>query len=496
MAAPGNQPIWFRVFPPEAEQDTPFHGAASGPIRMPARDSPPILYFYLLFSVDLIKEFVKQTNRYASDLYDRTRLQTGRFSRKCQWRKEGKLTISEFKAFLGVLFNMGLNRKSSIKEYWNRKNMSQSTPWFRMTFARNRFQNVLKFLHIVDCKKIPARNNQNYNPASRVKPLIDFVNRKFLYYYRPRRELSVDETLVGTKGKTAMLQYIPSKRSRFGIKFWVLAEAVTGYVLQMHIYLGKTFEPALPAGTLQGTNVVIKLLQSADLLNKWYHVFTDNFFSSLNLARALLVQRTHLTGTLRKNRPMPNMIKNANPDPGQTTYARQGNILLCSFRDQNRRKQVKLVSTFYSAIRAMNAKPLIVNAYNNFMGGVDLSDQMMAFYNDHRKQTKVWKKIILHMFHRILLNSYILYYQHTSHNPILTRFEFVKQVIEGLTEEHLSNRQQNPGQRQKIRKVTERKEKDCTVCSDRKNGRRRRARTECSRCAKGLHKLCVHRHEC
>ena len=64
MAAPGDQPIWFRVFPPEAEQDTPFHGAASGPIRMPARDSPPILYFYLLFSLDLIKEFVKQTNRY------------------------------------------------------------------------------------------------------------------------------------------------------------------------------------------------------------------------------------------------------------------------------------------------------------------------------------------------------------------------------------------------------------------------------------------------
>ncbi|CAC5424426.1 unnamed protein product [Mytilus coruscus] len=384
--------------------------------------------------------------------------------------KRRKANNFRVQGFLGVLFNMGLNRKSSIKEYWNRKNVSQSTPWFRMTFSRNRFQNVLRFLHIVDCKKIPARNNQNYNPASRIKQLIDFVNRKFLHYYRPRRELSVDETLVGTKGKTAMLQYIPSKRSRFGIKFWILAEAVTGYVFQMHINLGKTFEPALPAGTLQGTNVVIKLLQhvqGADLLNKWYHIFTDNFFLSLNLARPLLVQRTHLTGNLRRNRPMPNMIDNADPDPGQTTYARQGNILLCSFRDQNRRKQVKLVSTFYSAVRAMNAKPLIVNPYNTCMGGVDLSDQMMAFYNDHRIQSKVWKKIILHMFHRILLNSCIQYYQHTSHNPILSRFEFVKQVIEGLTEEHLLNRQQNPGPRQKIRKVIERKEKDCTVCSDR-----------------------------
>ena len=75
-----------------------------------------------------------------------------------------------------------------------------------------------------------------YKPSLRFKPLIDFVNRKFLHYYNPRRELSVDESLVGTKGKTSMLQYIPSKRSRFGVKFWMLIESVTGYVLHMTVY--------------------------------------------------------------------------------------------------------------------------------------------------------------------------------------------------------------------------------------------------------------------
>ncbi|VDI00508.1 Hypothetical predicted protein [Mytilus galloprovincialis] len=105
---------WFRVLPPEPMNDPPFNGAPTGPINMPPRDAAPIAYFYLLFSIDLIKEFVKQTNR------------------------------------------------------------------------------------------------------------------KFLRFYNPRRELAVDEFLVGTKGKTSMLQYIPSKRSRFGVKFWMLVESVIG----------------------------------------------------------------------------------------------------------------------------------------------------------------------------------------------------------------------------------------------------------------------------
>lgn len=302
------------------------------------------------------------------------------------------MTLMEFKAFLAVIFNMGLNKKAAIKEYWNTKDISQSTPWFRLVFSRNRFQNILKFLHIVNTKKIPARNERNYNPANRVQPLIDFLNRQFLKHYQPKREVTVDETLMGTKGKSSMLQYIPSKRSRFGIKFWVLAEAVSGYILQLKIYLGKTFEPVLPAGTLQGTHVVNTLLKGANLLRKGHHVFTDNFFTSLNLARSLLQERTFLTGTLRRNRPMPNLIKNSNPTQGQAIYARSQSTLMCSYKDNNHgRKPVRLVSTYYHAVRTENGKPLIVNAYNTFMGGVDLADQMLASYYDHRKCTKVWK---------------------------------------------------------------------------------------------------------
>lgn len=287
--------------------------------------------------------------RYAKDLCHETIRQTRRFSRKLQWKKEGKLSIAEFKGFLAVFYNMGLIRKVSIEEYWNTHNPSQSTPWFRCMFSRNRYQNILKFLYLVDKKKIPKRNDLSYKPSLRFKPLIDFVNRKYLHYYNPRRELSVDESLVGTKGKTSMLQYIPSKRSRFGVKFWMLVESVTGYVLQMTVYQGKRFDPT-PVGTLQGTNVVMNLMKDSRLLGKGFHVFADSFFSSLNLANKLLWERIYLTGTLRKNRPMPQMIKNARPQAGDAVYARQEQNMLCCFRDHNRQKPVTLVSTFYNLL--------------------------------------------------------------------------------------------------------------------------------------------------
>jgi formylmethanofuran dehydrogenase subunit B len=112
---------------------------------------------------------------------------------------------------------------------------------------------------------------------------------------------------------------------------------------------------------------------------------------------------------------MPQMIKNARPQAGDAVYARQEQNMLCCFRDHNRQKPVILVYTFYNATNTLNGKPRIICAYNTFMGGVDLSEQMIVAYNDHRKCSKVY-----HICHRIMLNSYILYCQNTS-QPIVSR---------------------------------------------------------------------------
>ena len=53
---------WLRVFPPEPEDFRP-RDEQEGPRNMSRRDASPIEYFYLLFSLELMKEIVRQTNR-------------------------------------------------------------------------------------------------------------------------------------------------------------------------------------------------------------------------------------------------------------------------------------------------------------------------------------------------------------------------------------------------------------------------------------------------
>lgn len=52
-----------------------------------------------------------------------------------------------------------------------------------------------------------------------------------------------------------MLQYIPTKAAKFGIKLWMLVESVTCYMFHTIVYRGRRYDPTL-AGTTQGFHVV------------------------------------------------------------------------------------------------------------------------------------------------------------------------------------------------------------------------------------------------
>ncbi|VDI15392.1 Hypothetical predicted protein [Mytilus galloprovincialis] len=337
---------WMRAFPPEPEQNTIFR-ANPGPRNMPAANSTPVKYFCLLFSIELIKEIVRRTNSYARNLIRKGAATAKRYARMKSWRP---LTENELKSFLAIVFNMGLIRKSSIEEYWNSSLPSQASQWFKKVMSRNRFQNILK-----------------------------------LYMCQTIQETSRDRGLCGRNfNGNQMRQYIPSKAAKFGIKFWMLCESATGYILQMSVYRGRHFDP-VPAGQLQGTNVVVNLMSASNIPNKGYHVFCDSFFCSQNLASRLIQTTTYITGTLRKNRPMPNTIRNANPTPDNHVYMRKDKMLCDAFRDMDGKKTVRMLSTAFSVQHIPSGRPRIVNGYNKNMGAVDTTDAIIKAYGGHRK---------------------------------------------------------------------------------------------------------------
>lgn len=57
--------------------------------------------------------------------------------------------------------------------------------------------------------------------------------------YNPNENITVDEQLVGFRGRYPFKQYIPSKPSKYGIKIWTLHDSKTLYALKTPIYTKK-----------------------------------------------------------------------------------------------------------------------------------------------------------------------------------------------------------------------------------------------------------------
>jgi hypothetical protein len=140
--------------------------------------------------------------------------------------------------------------------------------------------------------------------------------------------------MIGMKNRVIYIQYLPYKRHcRFGIKKFQLCEANTGYVLHVEMYAGKDF--AIRSEDGQGSAVVFYLLAQAELLNKGYHLRTDNWYTKCKLASDLLQQNTLLTGTVRSNsKGLPSAIINAKLNPQTTKYCQSQSLLVCAFRDK------------------------------------------------------------------------------------------------------------------------------------------------------------------
>lgn len=63
---------------------------------------------------------------------------------------------------------------------------------------------------------------------NKVNSLFNKSNEKAKSLYKPRQNLSVDESMGAHKGRTPHTQYMPAKPTHWGLKVWTLAESVSG----------------------------------------------------------------------------------------------------------------------------------------------------------------------------------------------------------------------------------------------------------------------------
>ena len=72
----------------------------------------------------------------------------------------------------------------------------------------------------------------------KVQVLLDVLFANFKGNMHPSANLSIDETMIGFRGRFGAKQYIPNKPNKYGIKAFTLADSANGYVLDTLIYTG------------------------------------------------------------------------------------------------------------------------------------------------------------------------------------------------------------------------------------------------------------------
>lgn len=494
--------VWTRVYPPEPDSfnNISFTERNPGVKNMPPPQSSPLVYFYLFLTQEILLKIVNETRRYANQYFRDRELSPG--SRASRWERL-QFGVDHLKKYLGLTLLMGLVKKRNLSMYWNKTFACLSTPYFSKVMPRNVYQLISQFLHLSDNSRPEAqRDSERYDPLYKFRVVLDGLNDGCKRYFVPRQLISIDESLIGLKNRTELIQYIPNKHHhKWGVKLYAVTDSATGYPLHTTVYCGKKRSGA-SSQFGHSYDVVKDLMTKAGLFNKGYHLFVDNFYTSPTLAEFLFKNQTLLTGTLRANRKgVPNLLKKAKPKAKECSYFRKGPLLALSWREKKSQKNPCLMLSTGVPAGMVNHRrrdgsvkelPEPVSMYNKHMGGVDLLDQQVDYVAGERPFHKFWKKCFFAIVDRMAYCAFVLYDNNCPATDKLSRFGFMSTLVEELCSTRLND--QVPAEvphEHRIGILPSKKEKDCVVCSDRTvPGGRKRARTQCEGCRVGVHLKC------
>ncbi|CAI8029910.1 PiggyBac transposable element-derived protein 4, partial [Geodia barretti] len=132
---------------------------------------------------------------------------------------------------------MGLVNLPTIEDHWV-TTWPYSSEACSKVLSRDRFSLIMKFLHLSDNSQYIPRGQPGHDPLYKIRPLLSPLLANFKAAYTLHRELSIDEAMVGFKGRLCFIQYLPKKPTKWGIKAYVLADSATGYVYSWRLYTG------------------------------------------------------------------------------------------------------------------------------------------------------------------------------------------------------------------------------------------------------------------
>lgn len=369
-----------------------------------------------------------------------------------------------------------------------------------------RFKQIMGYLKLCN----PKLQVNPEKKLQKIELLYEYIRGKCKKLFQPGKNISIDERMVRNKGRYSFRQYIRDKPTKWGMKFWVLADSVTGYTYDYSLYLGKTATPVSKFGLAY--DVVMNLVKS--LTGRGYRLFFDNFYTGVELLRTLVTLGIRACGTVRTNRKgFPTKLRDIKSfekksKRGGMRWCRDGDVLTMQWKDN---KTVSLMSTIHTAAGTATATrrckengqfrnldvrmPELIRDYNMSMGGVDKSDQLINKYHSLRKTNKWWKTIFFHLIDIARVNSYILFQEFRRQNPGIPelkrtsrygQLDFTEELIRQLGE--IDDKENIPGESKPKKHFTHHaiphmsdQRGNCKLCYE-KEKKERKTFVTCSEC--------------
>lgn len=396
-------------------------------------------YFTLFVPMDVYDHIARETNSYAE------LVQREKGEMDDRWTDTSG---PEIRAFIGLNILMGASPRHSYEDYW-RDNDFLGSPGFKNTMTYNRYEKLSQYIHVNTAAARERRDDPNYHPVNKVKPLYDVTNQNFRRYCQHSTEISIDEAMKGYKGRSELRQYMPDKPEKFGIKFWARCDGRTSYMSMYQLYTGKRDRTPIQLQHGLGYRVVHDLTRDLGGLN--HHVYHDRFFTGVTLATDLLLEDIYTCGTLNPNRKeippqlrqKKAIIKREIPQRGDSVAFKKDGLSVTAWNDNN----VVLVLHNNSSSdpvrcerqvgrnRQMIPQPKAIADYNRFMNGVDLHDQMRKKYSCGRASKKYWKYLMWFIIDCARTNAYIIFREaseRTLRRKRFTQLDFVTELGESL----------------------------------------------------------------
>ncbi|XP_041834127.1 piggyBac transposable element-derived protein 3-like [Melanotaenia boesemani] len=351
--APKRKYVW-------KHKDAPWEGrwpAFSGEWTVNVHATEPVEFFMHLFPEELIEHIVLHTNLYA--------LQKG--------KENLALTNPELKTFLGINLAISYIRYPKTRMYWSSE-QGLRCDMIANAMSVNRFEQILRYLHFAD----NATQQPGEDKLVKIRPVLDTLQKTFLSAVDPEECQSIDEMIIPFKGQLSIKQYIPKKPKPWGVKVWVRAGGSSGYVYRFEVYQGAAINVGISQLGL-AADVILRLCD--DIQHKNHKVFFDNFFCTIQLIALLKQQGIYSTGTCRTNR----------------LQGAQEKLKNIAQRWSKKEKKVLNIK-----------RPFSVKVYNEFMGGVDQMDQMVAMYPHRRKNKRWYIRIFFHFLDVTVVNAWHL----------------------------------------------------------------------------------------